>query len=76
MTLIDEIFSLGSDGNYKGRGIYPVASLMNHSCICNTRNIIKGKKPKIIENGKSLREIFLCSDNVHFSRYIQTRRTF
>ena len=33
----------GKDGPYKGRGIFPTACLMNHSCICNTRNIITGK---------------------------------
>ena len=36
------INNVGADGPYRGRGIYPVASLMNHSCICNTRNIITG----------------------------------
>jgi len=34
----------GADGPYGGRGIYPVASLMNHSCVCNTRNIISGTR--------------------------------
>ena len=33
----------GDCGSYKGRGIYPLASLMNHSCVCNTRNIMTGK---------------------------------
>jgi len=30
----------GGDGAYRGRGLYQIASLMNHDCICNTRNII------------------------------------
>jgi len=34
----------GMDGVYRGRGIYPVASLMNHSCVCNTRNIIENTR--------------------------------
>jgi hypothetical protein len=34
----------GADGPYRGRGIYPVASLMNHSCVCNTRNIVTGTR--------------------------------
>ncbi len=35
---------IGADGPYRGRGIYPVASLMNHCCVCNTRNIITGTR--------------------------------
>ena len=30
-------------GSYAGRGLYPVASLMSHDCVCNTRNIITGR---------------------------------
>ena len=33
----------GEDGPYKGRGIYPVTSLLNHACISNTRNIVTGR---------------------------------
>ena len=33
----------GEDGPYKGRGIYPVTSLLNHACITNTRNIVTGR---------------------------------
>ena len=33
----------GDCGEYKGRGIYPLAALMNHSCICNTRNLMTGR---------------------------------
>jgi len=29
-------------GAYRGRGVYPLTSLMNHSCITNTRNLIFG----------------------------------
>ena len=39
---VNSIAVRGRDGPYRGRGLYPVASLMNHSCICNTRNIITG----------------------------------
>ena len=39
---VNSIAVRGRDGPYRGRGIYPVASLMNHDCICNTRNIITG----------------------------------
>ncbi|XP_023332459.1 histone-lysine N-methyltransferase ASHR1 [Eurytemora carolleeae] len=41
---INSIAVRGLDGVYRGRGIYPIASLMNHSCICNTRNIINHTK--------------------------------
>ena len=27
-------------GPYRARGLFPVASLMNHSCVCNSRNIV------------------------------------
>ena len=33
----------GDCGSYKGRGIYPLASLVNHSCVTNTRNIMTGE---------------------------------
>jgi len=33
----------GDCGSYKGRGIYPLASLVNHSCVTNTRNIMTGR---------------------------------
>ena len=40
---VNSIAVRSDQGNYAGRGIYPVASLMNHSCVCNTRNIITAR---------------------------------
>ena len=39
----DNVSMAGEDGPYKGRGIYPVTSLLNHACISNTRNIVTGR---------------------------------
>ena len=39
----DIVSMAGEDGPYKGRGIYPVTSLLNHACISNTRNIVTGR---------------------------------
>ena len=40
---INSLAVRSDQGSYAGRGLYPVASLMNHSCVCNTRNIITGR---------------------------------
>ena len=42
-TVVSSVAMAGEDGPYKGRGIYPVTSLLNHACISNTRNIVTGR---------------------------------
>ena len=52
----------GEDGPYKGRGIYPVTSLLNHACITNTRNIVTGRT---LEVGLSIRAVNEPSRSFH-----------